>query len=189
MLRSISTIIIILITIVNSEEIKFKNCNWGISREDVKKIDPMTIICMERNNNLMYNGKFAGYETIIEYGFHNNKLCSGGIVFQIEHSMPDAYIDDYMHIRNLIIKKYGAPTDTITTWKTNSLFKNSPSHYGLAIATGELSFNTIWESGENSLFLFLTGDNHVIRLVASYINGPLFKQKTAAIAKKESDDF
>lgn len=146
----------------------FRDVNWGMSRDEVKKIEGADFI-YDEGINLAYEGaEVSTFDATIAFSFNkNDELCDAGYIFTHEHSNPTDYIIDYGDIQNKLIKKYGTPKEAEVVWK-GDLWKDNPDEWGMAVLTGELEMYTIWRTEDVDLILTLTGDNYKESFTLTY---------------------
>jgi hypothetical protein len=87
----------------------FINTNWGMSKEEVKKIEKAEFIeeNMGGEDNLQYKGKVDGLDCHISYFFEEGKLISAGCRITQPNANKNDYINDYKKLKEYLIKKYG----------------------------------------------------------------------------------
>ena len=166
----------------DNEKTDIRVAKWGDSKKD--------IINKEGKDNLstnpdvyMFEDKIAGFPCIVGYVFVDDKLTMLKYILTQKHSNSNDFIDDYNKLVDLLSKKYGEPYFNMPTWK-NTLFKNEPSSYGLAISAGHLEYNAAWDLPKEKIDVFLDGENYDINFVIQYVS----KQYQNAKKEKQEKD-
>jgi hypothetical protein len=165
-----------LCTVCNAEEIPtdqqnksqfdFRQTKWGMSKEEVIKSEKLDLI-INQDNNLLFSTSIINKNCILFYSFKDNKLESGGYLFQVEHTNLNDYIYDYIDIKKLLVQKYNKPTIDSVNWK-NNLYQDSPQDWGVAISIGHLNIQSFWENSNTKIMIGLSGDNFKINLGLIY---------------------
>lgn len=144
----------------------FRNVAWGMSRTEVKRRETGRPID-DQPDVVVYEKEVAGLESHLGYVFVDNKLTSGGYVFKHKHINNNLYLDDYARLKDLLVKKYGKPSLDDTVW-SNSVFKDDPDRWGLALSTGHMRRFAIWDNPREEIRLSISGDNARISMVLNY---------------------
>jgi len=101
----------------------FLNSNWGMSKDEVKKMEKAGLIegNREGENNLEYQGKVDGFDCYMTYSFDEGKLTS--TICRIIQPTTDKseynIYGFYENMKEYFIKKYGEifkETDVSTSW-------------------------------------------------------------------------
>ena len=136
-----------------------RNIKWGMSIEEVKKHEEAELGLEEENFLGYQNLEVAGFESFLYYNFNiDNQLFEAYYILIHDHTNETEYISDYEKIKELITDKYGEPTSDDVIWK-DDLYKDDPSDWGMAIITGDLVYNTTWETDDLNILTWLEGDN------------------------------
>lgn len=170
----------------------FRETTWGMNKEQVKKAESSKFFKEDKGTGavkgldlLFYQDNITGLDCFIIYFFAENKLVIARYFIKEDHSNRNFYISDFKDIKNQLIQKYGKPKKDDITW-LNDLYKDDPSHYGMAISIGHLRYSTEWDLPLTEIQLMLSGDNYKISLWVDYI-GKAFKdlvRETIEKAKK-----
>lgn len=156
--------------VTTESEFKFRNTKWGDTREEVIKSESDS---PDLNNvyGLGYaEQSLAGYNSNLYYYFKEGKLYQAVYVIIEQHTNESKYIDDYEQLKELLIKKYGEPTNDIVYWY-DDLYKDNPrSDWGMAIITGDLIYVSKWEVDNTTILLKLAGDNFEVDFTLNYVN-------------------
>lgn len=149
-------------------EPSFRNAKWGMSIDEVKATEDLTITS-EDSSGLVYNStNISGLSAIPMFAFENGSLYRGVYKFDVYHTDMNQYIEDYNNIHDALIEKYGTPDDDQTIWE-NDLYKNDKDDWGLAVYLGDLSFASRWNTDTTEIMLFLQGSvSKDLELVCAY---------------------
>ena len=84
----------------------FRNVNWGMSKEQVKKLETAVFISNEKTY-IMYSTTVNGFDCILMYIFtEDNKLSGARYSFEQKHTNNNSFIDDYTSLKSLLTTKY-----------------------------------------------------------------------------------
>ncbi len=142
------------------EETNYRMAKWRMTQEEIKKTETEEFVQKQKSKEtgldiLAYKCQAGGIDCLIAYYFAENQLVEGRYIFMGQHSNRNLYIDDYKEIKKGISEKYGKP-------------KDDPSEWGMTIAVGHLTFESIWELPDTKINLQLQGDNYKISLAQDY---------------------
>lgn len=139
----------------------FRNASFGNTPQDIKSNESSEIY-LEDETYLFYKGDIVGLDANIAYYFNEkNELYNIIGLITESHTNKTTYINDYYDIQNVLKEKFGNPTSEDIFWY-DDLWKDNPSDYGLAIATGDLAYQTVWEFDTYNVSLRLKGDNYKV---------------------------
>lgn len=104
---------------------QFRNTTWGMSKEEVKKIEASKLIFEQEN--LTYELSLNDSKGILIYEFPNKKLAKITYVFTPFVQNSDDRYDRTLLKKtiNNIVSKYGNPSDTtngVKVWKLENFF-------------------------------------------------------------------
>lgn len=171
----------------------FRETLWGMSKEQVKKVETSWFIKEEKGGGdfkgldvLYYKTEVGSLEAVIICYFAENLLTRARYQITEEHASSNLYIDDFKNIKSQLTQKYGAPARDDAIW-SNDLYKDEPSEYGMAVSVGHLMYVAEWYLPETSIQLLLRGDNYKITLSVEYTgdNFGEFEKKVRERAKKD----
>lgn len=151
--------------------------NWDSSNSDVRKAFPDYLASGDNWTGPTTVGKL---EALHFFGFTGESLEAIAFSFLEEHTNKNMYIEDFNYIKKMLVQKYGEPSREETKWR-NSLFKDSPEDYGLAVSRGDLVYRASWELPDTNISLTLKGDNYEMQHLLVYI--PLEKMKNISSDK------
>lgn len=139
----------------------FRNCKWGMSKEEVKKYETDIDITEENEEKIKAIVEVDNTDFLAEYYFNNDKLEQVTMLSMEEHSNENLFIDDYTNFQELISKKYGEPNQDKKIW-SNDLYKDNSEDWGFAISLGDLAMISQWFTDTTEIGLTLSGDNYEI---------------------------
>lgn len=158
---------------------QFRGVEWGIPMTDLIT----QIIDNEFENGLDKDGysvsidKFVifdttvgGYKCEADYFLVDDKFANGAYFLKEEHSNIEQYYSDYKDLIQKYTDKYGDPLYNTGEWIGDSLYKDKPEKYGMAVGKGDLKLSARWEAEDGSAIEFLmTGDNFDIVTRIDYL--------------------
>jgi hypothetical protein len=178
------TTFLFLTTNIHSQ---FRKTTWGMSPQEVEAVETAKFV--DKNETFyMYEGNVGGLDDNIVYQFAKNKLVGAASKFSVTHSNKTEFINDYNDLKDILIKKYGKPDEDEKFWY-DDLFKDHPQDWGMAIATGDLAYQSIWEDKKNKILLLLKGDNYEVELSITYKSVELQYLLEEEKKAKNTDDF
>ncbi len=163
---------------LTNDSFLFRNIEWGLPMTDL--ID--AVIAEEYKNGLtedgyeVYTDKFVLYDLTVGghtcnamYFIVGGQYADGAYILHEEHSNYQLYYSDYTDLVEKYTKKYGPPVSDEKEWIGDSIYKDKPDKYGMAIALGELQLTTVWEAKDGSkIKIFMSGDNFDITARIDY---------------------
>ena len=84
----------------------FRNTNWGMSKEEVKKTEKSEIL-KESPDKITYVETVVNYPTLLVYKFKDNGLVWGSYGFKQVNDSDDEYLEDFLNFNAVISNKYG----------------------------------------------------------------------------------
>lgn len=167
--------LILLITTFSHQsfaENNFRGTQWGMSKNDVEALESNTKIDTGHENILGYQGTVTGLDCYIIYYFFDNKLTKGRYTFIEKHYNKNGYLMDYNTTIENLSKKYGEPPENETAW-LNSLYKDKPEDWGMAVSIGHLARYAAWETKDTTINISLSGDNFKVSMLLEYASKEL----------------
>ena len=160
-------------TIISPEKIEsttspdIRNINWGMSREEVSKLETATYN-FQQGEFVFYETTICGLSSNLIYAFNDNDELYQ-VIYQIteEHTSENLYINDYDNLKDEIQNKYGTPDESGETW-IDDLYKDDPDDKGFALMLGDLIIKSIWYNDDVTIGLVLSGDNYEINHLLGY---------------------
>ncbi|MCX6232282.1 MAG: DUF4468 domain-containing protein [Bacteroidetes bacterium] len=136
-----------------------RNVNWGMSKEQVKEKENLTNISIKNETINEINAKLiiSSYSCAVFYDFYNNKLVSISMIFDIDHTNKNLFVNDYNDIKKSLISKYGEPKYDKIDW-SNELFKDDVNYIGLAISREDVKYNCTWYTEKSKIYLLMSGN-------------------------------
>lgn len=176
-----SLVLVSMIIAQNTDSFDFRKTRWGMSKKEVLKIEKEKLLSTDDSTVLVFSSEINSLDCGIVYQFAEDKLAKAGYLITEEHTNKNDYINDYDNLKEILIKKYGAPLRSGKVWK-NDLYKDSPEDWGFAISIGHLGYTSKWETPRTEINLGLNGDDYKIRLIVYYESKEL-----KSILEKEKD--
>lgn len=170
-----------------SKKPDFQNAYWGMTKKEVIKSSIRKLKDIGEDY-ISVEDHVGFYNAEIHYNFVNDTLNGGMIIFKINHTNNNDFIDDFDNIKSLLSIKYGKPDYCHVDWK-NDMYKGDKQYYGLAVSMGDLTYGANWFFvpgtwvGES-----LTGDNYKIELSIIY-QSTKYKYLNDRVNKNLSKDF
>lgn len=165
MKKTLGILLIILLASISFAQ-DFRNATWGMSRAEVQAVETAEFL-QEESDALVYEASVAELDTVIIYTFEGDSLIQAGYIFQEDHIADANYIQDYDKVQNILIRNYGEK-DIDEVW-VDDLYRDDPrSEWGMAIATGRLTFNAAWETDTTGIFHVMTGEDFEISHAVIY---------------------
>lgn len=165
----------------------FRGNSWGDGKEEVKNKETSALKA-EDDDFLGYNGQVGSLNCAIIYSFVQNQMIRAKYFFTESHSNKTDYVSDYRKIKALLTEKFGTPTEDDVFWK-NDLYKDDPSHYGLAVSIGHLVYECVWELEDTKVLFQLTGDNYEISHAVQYSSKELAGLEASALKQNTMDQL
>lgn len=137
----------------------FRGFNWGNSMDNVQSGERSKFLFKDGNDELQYKDELGGSDCDVVYIFNDNdKLTSGMYVFTKKYSNPQLYIQDYNKFKTLLTEKYGKPASEKENWNKNATI-DEKHNYGQAVADGNLTLNTVWNTSRSVIKIVLITRN------------------------------
>lgn len=150
----------------NKTETHFRMTSWGMTQDEVKKLETGEFIKESKSkstglNILTYKGQAGALKCVVGYFFAEGQLVEGRYIFYEQHTNKNLYITDFKEVKVQLTEKYGEPSEDKVVWG-NDLYRDDPSHHGMAISVGHLAMQITWELPTTKIRLRLIGDNYKI---------------------------
>lgn len=151
-----------------AENPDIRNINWGATMEQVIAAEGREPDEVEGKLFVFSDETAAGKPATLFYQFNDEgKCCSVSYILAATHSNDNDYISDYKSLKEKLTDKYGEPAEDREIWN-QSLFKDDPERYGLAVACGHLRYLTMYNTDKATISLFMNGDNYQITTLLKY---------------------
>jgi hypothetical protein len=149
------------VIICNAQITDFRGFSWGNSLGKIQSGENDKLLFKSGNDELLYKDILGGSDCEVIYIFNDNdKLTSGMYIFSKKYSNPQLYLQDFNKFKTLLIEKYGNPVSEKETWSNNTPIAEKHT-YGQAVADGNLSLNTVWNTERSVIKIVLvTADKH-----------------------------
>jgi hypothetical protein len=161
--KDISTIVDELKTASPSD---FKNTRWGMSEEQVKRIERLKLI-EEGKDFLKYDYTLIGMNCNVIYYFTDGKLSSARYTMKQKHHDPALFSEDFIALKKHLLLLYGPCVSFKDIWQDDQ-FKTDESKWGFAVSLGFLTRLVTWKNGETEIVLRMAGQNHEIFINIEY---------------------
>jgi hypothetical protein len=138
-----------------------------MTKEQVMSSETSEFMQQDDERSLFYKGSVNDLDCRIIYVFAYDTLVRARYYIYEEHSNKYEYITDYEKLKEILKNKYGNPTKDRTTW-LNSMYKDNPKDWGLAVSIGHLAYFSEWDTESTQIWLMLQGDNHEIKFTVEY---------------------
>ena len=154
------------ISAVAEETYDIRNVNWGMSLKEVRnqeKSDLLYPLTDNFKNKLIYADKINNYTHLINYQF--NKLDELYLViYLLEETPKNGYLDYYEVIKEKYTNKYGKP-------KTDKIKGEIPENTDKikALKNEQITIKTVWENEYIQLTIEIEGDKKNNEIIFSEI--------------------
>lgn len=136
-------------------------------------------------NYVLYEGmQTAGMDSQVFYTMDDDgtiSMCA--IYIEEKHTEEQLHVFDYNKIDELLIEKYGVPSNPKEITYFDDLFKNNPDKLGLAICCGDALVTTRWTLDGLYIVHGLSGDNYEFSHLITYTSVPLEEQNLRSSSK------
>lgn len=166
---------------------KVRNVEFGMSMDQVLKSEKEEPSQNEADS-LAYIVSLNNHEYNLVYYFIDDKLYQVLYSFNEELANNNNYIDVYNDMKTKLSSKYGTALIDKQSWK-DDIFKNDPDNYGLAIASGHLSYLAEWDTNSIQIGLLLSGEKYKINFFIMYSETNLAKMAQDRENKKEENNY
>jgi hypothetical protein len=150
------------------EKYDFRRAKWGMSMEEVmesEKDEP----AIKTENTLDYSTFVMGIQTQIGYIFKDNELIRAGFFFLTKPETKNEYVDNYLKIKEELIKVNGEPVIDTVQQKDPSK-KIDQANRGQAACDGDVIYAAQWDLPATDIQLLLRGENSECILTILYIS-------------------
>lgn len=170
------------------DEFDFRKSYWGMSKEEVEASETLEKVDSSNPKNLMYLGRVAGMNCYVIYFFTNNVLTTGRYYFIEEHTNDNDFLSDFNNMSELLVKKYGEPSEAESYWK-DDLYKDDYSSWGFAVSLGDYVRYSEWKSDKTEVYMELSGENYSISHFIDYTSIDLKDMKESAMTQDALNDL
>jgi hypothetical protein len=150
---------IVCMSFTHQQAADFRGFRWGNSLGIVQATEKSQFVLKVSDDELVYKDILGGSDCNIYYIFNDNdKLASGMYVFVKQYSNPQLYLQDYTKFKKLLTEKYGEPVSEKENWRSDRRVAEK-HNYGQAIADGNLTLNTVWNTDRSLIKIVLVNTN------------------------------
>ncbi|HEK1687056.1 TPA: hypothetical protein SMR42_003441 [Pseudomonas putida] len=167
---------------VKDGRVSFRESLWGMSRSEVKETEP-DATWNDHENVCYFNSRLTDLDCMAIYVFANDQLCRGKYLITQEFVNESNYISSHDSLKEIFIKKYGAPTSDNEYW-LNDLYRDDYQDWGRAVGMGHMSRYVVWKLPETEICLGLSGENYECSLFIEYSSAHY--SKIEALMKESS---
>lgn len=168
-------------------ETHFRRSRWGDGRAAVVESEPIEP-ADETDVYVAYITQVAGLDCAAFFTFAQDQLVHGFYTIREEHSEPQASLNDYQRLGELLQTKYGDPVYDQIVWN-NTLYQDEPSEWGMAVSVGHMRMFSQWQSKTTDVELLLVGDNYQVTLAINYRSRELVSLEDARKEQLALDDL
>lgn len=145
----------------------FRSVKWGMSRLEVRDAESGEFIGEPQDGWFAFQTTVAGMDARVLYQFIDDELARGGIWFAETFSNRNKYLQNFRKVRSALIDKYGEPDRDETQW-LDDLYRDDPSDWGMALATGDLVKQAEWDLDGTNIVEVVQGQNFEITFFVRY---------------------
>jgi hypothetical protein len=166
----------------------FRKTSWGMTREQVKGLESSKLV-KEDEHGLFYRSELSGFgEVMIGYIFAQGKLVRASYLSEVRHTNQNAFIEDFGKIKPNLIEKYGKPESDDVIWM-DDLYRDDPDNWGMAVSTGHLVYEAVWNTKTTKVLEKLKGDNFDVTLMVQYSSLELIGLEEAKDKEKQKSEY
>lgn len=169
------------------ENYSFRKTRWGMSPDEVKASEPLEV-AHSNEEMIGYKTRVLQKDVLLVYIFADKKLVRSKYILAESHSNKTDFIQDYKDFQKILTEKYGKPRNDETIWK-DDLYKKNPREWGMAVATGQLLYYSVWDTSDSQIACFLHGDNFDITCGVEYASKELKPMEQQIERQKQLNSF
>lgn len=162
----------------------FRNVSWGVDQRAVLASESQTPTEVSADL-VVFTTTLLSMEAILVFRFLNGRLYQGKYAVTEDFSNRTQYVWKRQELFDLLSRKYGKPSSDDLYWH-GDLYRDDPREWGMAVATGDLSYFTNWRTSTTDVWLALDGNDYSCRLAVEYSSLAL---KDEAERHKERQDL
>ncbi len=161
---------------------------WGMTPEMVIERDGVTSHTPMNRGSLLYISvpatSVANIPCSLTYIFTENALSGISCAFYSDTFRLDEDITHFLRLEALLTEKYGTPLEKRCLWENSeSPYREDPNAFGMAVAMGDLRYQTEWNTGISTIHLNLEGEHFRPRLTLRYQSTRLAEKENEAARK------
>ncbi|MFD4421397.1 hypothetical protein ACFWN7_07820 [Agromyces sp. NPDC058484] len=161
----------------------FRGVAWGATRAEVAASEPSAPV-REEASFLVYETRLAEMDAEVLYFFVDDQLVRGKLFVTQSFQNEYRYVMKRDELEELLVAKYGQPTETNQHW-IGDLYRDDRADWGMAVATGDLSWYTRWDEEHTVVLLALTGEGFESHLQVEYSSVELVGLESAAARSRD----
>jgi len=157
-------------SILLAQDANFRDASWGMSKAEVKEAEDKQLL-QEKVDVLYYADTMEDQQMYVIYKFagEEKQLHQGQYILQSELTNESQYIDFYKVLESNYRDQYGSPR-VDTTLVQAEKYMGSPSQYSSGLKSGDVRFQTSWDTKETEILMQLWNGNRGIQLAIQYID-------------------
>ena len=168
----------------------FRNSDWGMSIEEVKKIEKgiewVEPVLDSEIIYIFFVTEVGGLNVQAYYFFIDNKFFKAAYFFE-NHTDENQCLLDYMNIQEILSKKYDEGQFDFD-W-SDDRYQGDEDYYGYAISMGHLSMTTTYENAKTYIEHNIKGKKHEIQHSIVYFSNKHYHLLEEFLNKKNGSDF
>lgn len=142
----------------------FRNTNWGMNKEQVKKTEKLPIFS-EDQDAILYFTKLLDYDVCIVYYFIDDKLYNATYITAKDFTNTGEYFSIYETFKNSITKKYGQGKEIKNILERS---EGNQEMMNTELLMGNLTYMTQWQTDKTTIYCVLKGGNFKVAVSISY---------------------
>jgi hypothetical protein len=146
----------------------FRGVPWGSSRSQAitrEGRDPS----VRKDDYMMWDRiPFDGYEWLASYNYLDDVLFRGFLALTSKLSTAHAHLTEYYSARDLLIRRFGEPTEERELWGDDTFKSRGPDFWPKAIEYGDLTLATEWAFAGTLVNLQVFGSDGTVSLGIHY---------------------
>ena len=155
-----------------------RNTKWGADTAQVKKSETAKQV-FSKKNNMVFTEKTGDMDTRIMYDFNAaNQLIHVAYLITLDNKDPQAYVNNYVMLEEVLTKKYGTPYIKNTTTINGIVIKQDD--WASNLLSDNLYLNIKWKNDKTDISLALFNVNDMLHIEINY--------NSIELIKKDSED-
>lgn len=144
----------------------FRQTWWGMPREKVIASHGRSPDGT-REDAILYNDALLGKSVSITYGFSEDRLARAQYKLTETYPDPNDELVVYDGLKVVLTRKYGPPVEVKDQWTDKTWFDDK-GKWGRAVAEGNVTFLSTWETERTTITAFLGAENGRINCLITY---------------------
>ena len=170
---------------INSFSADFRQTDWGMSIEQVKKTEKGEIL-KESTDKITYVETVVNYPALLVFKFNENRLIWGSYGFKQINDTDEEYLEDFINFNTVISNKYGKG-EVLDRWTNkDSEYKDDPA---MAVKEGDLVMWRSWETPTTVIKLIIYGYGGKFNLDTYYFSKRYSDKVSGVYADILNDKF